>query len=534
MIRHGFVTAVVLLFAVACGGDSTSPPPDRASVARVVVTPSSTSVEVGRTTQLAASPMDASGSPLAGRTIAWSTSSASVAIVSPNGVVTAVTPGTVTITASSEGASGAADVTITQPAVARVAVTLERAISYVGETAAATAITTDSVGQQLTGRPIAWSSSNASVATVAVSGAITAIAPGTTTVSASSEGKSGSALVTVLPASTLQVGANIISVGNQYLTAPYDDANIATLLSTLQTSRFRYISIRVIWSIMEPTQGQYNQVALARLDKIMTEADRMGFGVMLDFHTLFNDRDQSWQAPAWLPGIAPAVSINGESLPRGSMRHIFYTAAVRDAYSAMQQHVTARLKDHPSLKYISLLNEPYLTYNSDTNDQYFSPTIATLIARLRTVTTRPMSFRMLPGWNPWADDPRKRIGATVWPSLDYLAVNIYPDPFDDAEIIDGTVGWRLLVNMRSASRAAGKKFVISEIGTTNTSSAERERFWVALFSVRFLAIQPDVVMPWNVQNDGDFYPATANSFNLLRASNSFAAYASSSILPFLR
>ncbi len=87
----------------------TSPPP----VASVEVTPGGLSLSVGQTGQLTATPRDAAGNALTGRTVSWSTSDGAVATVSGNGLVMAQGAGTATITATSEGNSGAATVTVT-------------------------------------------------------------------------------------------------------------------------------------------------------------------------------------------------------------------------------------------------------------------------------------------------------------------------------------------------------------------------------------------------------------------------------------
>src|SRR5438309_395360 len=55
------------------------PPP---AVASVDVTPPSASVEAGQTVQLTATPKDAGGTPLSGRTVTWSSSNTTVATVS--------------------------------------------------------------------------------------------------------------------------------------------------------------------------------------------------------------------------------------------------------------------------------------------------------------------------------------------------------------------------------------------------------------------------------------------------------------------
>src|SRR5207245_8359632 len=82
-----------------------------APVAAVTVTPSSGTVAIGQTVQLTATPRDASGNPLTGRAIGWSSSDNTIATVSSTGLVSGVAAGgPVTITATSEGTSGTASI----------------------------------------------------------------------------------------------------------------------------------------------------------------------------------------------------------------------------------------------------------------------------------------------------------------------------------------------------------------------------------------------------------------------------------------
>ena len=79
------------------------------------VTLSAAAVRVGRgdETRLIATPRDSAGTPLPGRTVVWTTSSAATATVSDSGTVTGRAYGTATITATSEGKSAAVPVTVT-------------------------------------------------------------------------------------------------------------------------------------------------------------------------------------------------------------------------------------------------------------------------------------------------------------------------------------------------------------------------------------------------------------------------------------
>jgi hypothetical protein len=81
-------------------------------VASVEVAPSSVSVPVGGTRQLTATVRAADGEILAGRTISWQSSNTAIATVSTNGLVSGIAAGQATITATSEGRSGEAALTV--------------------------------------------------------------------------------------------------------------------------------------------------------------------------------------------------------------------------------------------------------------------------------------------------------------------------------------------------------------------------------------------------------------------------------------
>src|SRR5205823_3426334 len=71
-------------------------------VASVALSPAVASMLVGAVAQLTAIPQDASGGPLAGRSVTWASSAPAVATVSPTGLVTATAVGAAAITATSE------------------------------------------------------------------------------------------------------------------------------------------------------------------------------------------------------------------------------------------------------------------------------------------------------------------------------------------------------------------------------------------------------------------------------------------------
>src|SRR6266550_3225267 len=84
--------------------------------ASVRITPSDANLPVGATMQLAATVIDSRGNALTGRTVMWTSSAPTVVVVAPSGLVTDVgRGGRATITATSEGKSGSAQVTVLKP-----------------------------------------------------------------------------------------------------------------------------------------------------------------------------------------------------------------------------------------------------------------------------------------------------------------------------------------------------------------------------------------------------------------------------------
>jgi uncharacterized protein YjdB len=173
--------------------------PTPPNVASVTLTPASAQVLVGRTLQLNATVQDSAGDTLTGRSITWASSATGVATVSGAGLVNAVSLGSATITATSEGRSGTATVTVTSVPVASVSVAPASPTLYVGQSVQLIATMKDSTGKTLTGRTVTWASSASAVATVDNTGMVHGAGSGTATVIATSEGKSGTSSVTVTP-----------------------------------------------------------------------------------------------------------------------------------------------------------------------------------------------------------------------------------------------------------------------------------------------------------------------------------------------
>jgi len=220
-VEHGLVTGVgvgnAALTATSEGKSATaSVTVTRAVVASLQLDPGSMSLMEGaRDVHLSVTARDAWGRILSGRTVTLVSSNASVASLDGS-VLTAIGVGNATITATCEGKTATASVTVWRDAVNYVTLSPSGYTLKPGATRQITAITWGSVaGKELTGRAVTWSSTMPSVATVDANGMVTGVADGSATIVASSEGKSAHASVTVGTASRVEISPSfaVVNVG---------------------------------------------------------------------------------------------------------------------------------------------------------------------------------------------------------------------------------------------------------------------------------------------------------------------------------
>ncbi|HEX2217451.1 MAG TPA: Ig-like domain-containing protein [Gemmatimonadales bacterium] len=181
--------------AVACGGDDPTDP-DSESVATISVTPPVARIAPGGSVQLRASIEDGAGTGLTREDVAWLSRDANVASVSESGLVSGLSDGETIVTASADGKSGSATVTV-RTTVESIELAPATAEIEVSESLELVAITRDKDGNVLTGRRIAWSSSDDRVATVSQAGVVAGIAAGAARITAMTEGEKGSARISV-------------------------------------------------------------------------------------------------------------------------------------------------------------------------------------------------------------------------------------------------------------------------------------------------------------------------------------------------
>ncbi len=189
-------------------------------VESVTLNSSSISLEEDQTTTLVATinPNDADE-----KTVKWTTSSASVAMVS-NGVVTAVAEGSATITASAGGKEASCTVTVQKKVVAVTSVTLNKTTLPLtkgqSETLTATVQPDDA-----TDKTVTWSSSDATIASVTQDGHVTAMKSGSATITAKAGEKSATCEVSITtPVECVTLNSSTISL---------EEGQTATLVATI-------------------------------------------------------------------------------------------------------------------------------------------------------------------------------------------------------------------------------------------------------------------------------------------------------------
>ena len=219
---HAATSTLVLLALAACGGGDGIVQRDRCTVSAVAVSPSTTTLIVGDQTTLQAVPTSQNCQSTPATT--WSSSATNVATVSGTGVVTSVTPGTATITATVAGeggsASGTSVVTVRAANVGSIVITPPSSSLQAGQTVTLSVQVRDERGQTLTGRAVTFSTNAQNVATVTAAGVVTGVAPGTATITVTCEGVTQTVVITVtsrppasirltiLPSTTITPGTN--------------------------------------------------------------------------------------------------------------------------------------------------------------------------------------------------------------------------------------------------------------------------------------------------------------------------------------
>lgn len=214
--RSLFIKAVLsaaYVATTACSSESGMPaeptptPTPAKTVASVEITGAPLIVAVGINAPLTATARAADGSVVTGKTATWQSSAVDKATVSPTGVVTGVAEGSLTITATIDGKSATADVTVRPAGVAAVTTDSSAITLALDEVRTLVAVARDAQNNVLPNRVVTWVSNKPDIVSVdPATGKITAKDGGSAIVTATIEGRSVNINVTVnIPVATVEI-----------------------------------------------------------------------------------------------------------------------------------------------------------------------------------------------------------------------------------------------------------------------------------------------------------------------------------------
>ncbi len=169
-MRRWFAALAVL--AAACGGSGGTG--SVVGVGSITIAPTSAALVVGATQQFTGVALSASGAQLTGAAITFTSNNSGVASTTAGGLVTAVSPGTATITAQSGSAQASATVTVTAPPQpASIQLSRDSVDLAAGATAGVTATIRDDAGNVLASATVTYTSTDTAVFAVNAMGVVT-------------------------------------------------------------------------------------------------------------------------------------------------------------------------------------------------------------------------------------------------------------------------------------------------------------------------------------------------------------------------
>src|SRR2546428_11748 len=188
---------------LTCRDTTVTPPPPSDRVVAIAVVPSVADLSPGQTQAFTARSVTAAEDTIPGATVEWR---ASGGTITQDGVYTAgPDPGDYSVTATKVGGGplpGRAGVHVFRRVLAMLRVQPDTATLPIEGSWPLSATAYDSAGNALPTAVITWASGNPAIALVDGGGVVTAVAPGAATITASSQGRTDSALIQVVQPGT--------------------------------------------------------------------------------------------------------------------------------------------------------------------------------------------------------------------------------------------------------------------------------------------------------------------------------------------
>lgn len=189
---QGVATGVAIITALSEGISASATVKVILPVASIVLTPDSIEVRLTTTGTIGIQLIGPSGQAITNRTVTWASANTSIATVSGSGVVTPISEGQTTVTATVGGKSATAKVVVKpEPVVSVRIIPLDPVLLVrLAQSRQLAAECLSASGQVLSGRTVNWFSNNPAVVSVNVStGLVQGLVLGQAVISANCEGR---------------------------------------------------------------------------------------------------------------------------------------------------------------------------------------------------------------------------------------------------------------------------------------------------------------------------------------------------------
>ena len=215
---------------LSCGGGGEGPAAPAPVLTTLGISFPTSTIQAGQSATVTVAGLDQFGASIGTGTVSWSTAATTVATVDANGVVTGVAAGTTEVIAAAGGTQAQTPVFVIPVPVASVTVSPPTAALVVGTTQQMVATMLDANGNALSGRVESWGTSDFTKATVSSTGLVTAMAAGTTTITATSESRAGTSQITVTNVIPVPVASVTVSPPTATLFVGTTQQMVATTL----------------------------------------------------------------------------------------------------------------------------------------------------------------------------------------------------------------------------------------------------------------------------------------------------------------
>ncbi len=296
-------------------------------------------------------------------------------------------------------------------------------------------------------------------------------------------------------------GINYLSNGNGWTES---NSTLDADFSRFSNDGIKHISVRMMWSVMEPTHSDnstnLNPTALGNIKRVLTEANKYGIKVNLDFWT---QHGSTLGLPSWV----------------GSYWDIEAISTTRDHYVRYMQTVVNQLKSYPALESWTVLNEPY--FGTASNGQSagkaeFQTAFPILYNAIKSVDPNHIvTCRFTLSYTPGSGS----YDASVYDVFDVFAITEYLDPSNPSDTrYNGR--WSYWDKTVSDLKAKNKPFWVIEFGDDNTNT-EHVRLHYEQSLLKFNAtgiVERAYSWAWQTGN------AAAEAFNIYNGTSPKPAY----------